>query len=780
MQSYTHRILRLSELSLIYVILLMAVSQLQQNPGEIIQFLFVAFLVLAGLIGLHFCNKKLSSLTFFEQDAERQANFLDSIQPKWRGWAIIALAGMSLFFELTMIRWQSSLFPVFAYYKNFTLLACFLGLGAGYAAAERKHIPLLTVLPVTAILFLLLTALRYGSGSYYDIFFTVPMPEESSIGGISILAYSGIIKPLMALATIYMVISSVFLFTAFIFYPIGQACGRVMEKEARLKAYGFNLLGSVLGVVIMLVASYLWTPPAIWLAGVIAVILIFIQYDRVAMVVSVICSAVLMTVVLWPVQPYIQQIHSPYQLIERTAKPDGLMQILSAGKYYQKVYDLSFENKNRDSDPALRKVAAYYELPFKVVSSLQRVAIVGAGSGNDVAAALRFSAKQVDAIEIDPVIAYLGKYYHPEKPYSNPNANLIVNDARTFFRQAVPGYDLIVYGVLDSHTLLSHASNVRVDSFVYTKEGIEDSYRLLNDGGVISLSFALPVDALGYKIYQIFKDLPGASKPMAIRVGYDSDYTTTFLVKKGGTLSLPPKLLSETKFEDISNQYIPSRPEVDLPTDDWPFFYMAKRVYPTTYLVALCLILALSVSFIRTQVGFQKLQREYLPFFFLGAGFMLVETKAITELGLYFGNTWIVVGIVIIGLLAMAYLANRVVEAYKLPSVGYNFILLLSMLAIGYWVATHGKMDASTPAAYAIVVLLLISPMFFSGLVFSTLLNRSQTAISPAMSYNLLGALVGGLLEYNSMYFGFAFLYLLAAGLYVIAWLTTKKTVSLS
>ena len=34
---------------------------------------------------------------------------------------------------------------------------------------------------------------------------------------------------------------------------------------------------------------------------------------------------------------------------------------------------------------------------------------------------------------------------------------------------------------------------------------------------------------------------------------------------------------------------------------------------------------------------------------------------------------------------------------------------------------------------------------------------------------NLLGAIVGGLLEYNSMYFGFQMLYLMAMACYVLA-----------
>jgi len=65
---------------------------------------------------------------------------------------------------------------------------------------------------------------------------------------------------------------------------------------------------------------------------------------------------------------------------------------------------------------------------------------------------------------------------------------------------------------------------------------------------------------------------------------------------------------------------------------------------------------------------------------------------------------------------------------------------------------------------------LLTLPLFFSGFVFSTLIGKAEVNISTALAYNLMGALFGGLMEYNSMYFGFAFLYLLAIGFYFLAW----------
>src|SRR5208337_1163086 len=157
------------------------------------------------------------------------------------------------------------------------------------------------------------------------------------------------------------------------------------------------------------------------------------------------------------------------------------------------------------------------------------------------------------------------------------------------------------------------------------------------------------------------------------------------------------------------------------------------------------------------------------PFFFLGAGFMLIETKGITELGLTFGNSWQVIGVVIAAIMVMAFLANWAVQQLKIERLVLPYALLLASLAVGWWVAKNGGLP-STWGGRIGTATLLTSPMFFSGIVFSTLL-KSRGDISGVMSANLFGAMCGGLLEYNSMYFGFRFLYLIAAALYALAFI---------
>jgi hypothetical protein len=70
----------------------------------------------------------------------------------------------------------------------------------------------------------------------------------------------------------------------------------------------------------------------------------------------------------------------------------------------------------------------------------------------------------------------------------------------------------------------------------------------------------------------------------------------------------------------------------------------------------------------------------------------------------------------------------------------------------------------------------LTIPLFFAGIIFSSLIGEARINISTAFAYNLMGALFGGVMEYNSMYFGFAFLYLLALGFYVLAWAFSWKS----
>jgi spermidine synthase len=685
---------------------------------------------------------------------------------------IVLVTMVSLLLELVMIRWLASVFPVFSFFKNFTLLACFLGLGAGYAVADKQPCAPALVLPMLALFVGVVTLLRYDVSAANGFFAALPMHEQTAVGGTTdgpdwlVLLKSG--------APVYVLLAMSFVLCACICYPVGQLCGKLLQSTDALKAYSLNLIGSILGVVALCVMSLFWLPPAVWFTVTGGILLVFVLSRDTRLPVGVASFCLLLAVLSWPVQQEIQRIYSPYQLLERMAKSDGLMNLLSGGAYYQKVFNLAESNRGHESEED-RYVRAYYEFPFNFKDRPQRVAIVGAGSGNDVAAALRMGASHIDAIEIDPAIAHLGKHYHPEHPYDDPRVTLRINDARNFFRTADQQYDLIIYGVLDSHTALSHASNLRVDSYVYTREGIAEAFKLLKPDGVMSVAFALPNESLGFKLSHILQGLPGAGKPLAVRVRYDSSTTTAFIVQKGRDVAMPDvNAFAAIGFTDVSKHFAQPYPEASIPTDDWPFFYMIERTYPVSYMIALGMVLLLSYMFVRKTIGLTgPIERGYLPFFFLGAGFMLVETKAITELGLHLGGTWFVIAATIILVLVMAFLANLMVQGKVVQHTGLAYLGLLVSLLVGYFYAcNHGMVTLGSPqVSLAVSCVLLTLPLFFSGIVFSTLIGRADINISTALAYNLMGALFGGLMEYNSMYFGFSFLYLLAMGFYLLAWM---------
>ena len=365
---------------------------------------------------------------------------------------------------------------------------------------------------------------------------------------------------------------------------------------------------------------------------------------------------------------------------------------------------------------------------------------------------------RVDAIEIDPAILWLGKMYHPEHPYEDARVTTFVNDARSFLRATTDSYDLIVYGVLDSHTLLSHASSVRLDSYVYTLEGLREARARLAPGGVLSLSFVVISDEMGRKIDLMMEQAFAGHPPVSIRYGT----AVLFAQSKEGDLRVDAANVAEGTEVGGARFRNPAL-KADVSTDDWPFFYMPQRVYPSSYLWWAALMVVTSFVLYSAFVGSRPRTAD-LPFFFLGAGFMLVETKGIAELGLAFGNTWQVVGVVIGAILIMAWIGNWIVGRLPVRRPWMPWLLLLASLLLGLLFVRTGGIAPTTAGRWTSVVL-LTCPLLFSGIVFSTVLSGSAEA-SSALGVNLLGAIAGGVLEYNAMYFGFQSLYWLAAAVY--------------
>jgi hypothetical protein len=250
--------------------------------------------------------------------------------------------------------------------------------------------------------------------------------------------------------------------------------------------------------------------------------------------------------------------------------------------------------------------------------------------------------------------------------------------------------------------------------------------------------------------------------------GYDRGFA--FLVGPGLE---DVNLVAVSGFHEVTETFANPESTVDLATDDWPFFYMPRRAIPLGYGALIAVLLA--VSFVTSGWVLQSPGRlvPSLPCFFLGAGFMLVETRAITELGLLYGSTWQVVSVTIVAVLVMAFAANLLILKKGNPPTVVTYGLLVLSLAVGL-AAGAGVLSLSGHSELIVRTVIITLPLFFSGFAFSSELRKSGD-VAGALSSNLLGAVFGGFLEYASMLFGFQALYVIGGLIYVLAFVTSFR-----
>jgi len=256
---------------------------------------------------------------YIDRNARDQADFLGSLSERHIRLAIFASAALSLFLELAVVRWQATVFEFFALYKNFSLLACFAGLGLGYSMANRERIPLSFSIPVMAWQFAMMLGMRYGmSESQISSLRRLPFSEQLNMG-------LGAATHFYKAPHFYSALAVIFLLTALAFIPIGQLCGALMERAEKLPAYGLNLLGSLVGVLLIFAVSAFWTSPIVWFVLAFSILLLFYVPNRSSLLTGLISVAMALVILAWPVSPAWQRIYSPYQLLEVGRNERGLM-----------------------------------------------------------------------------------------------------------------------------------------------------------------------------------------------------------------------------------------------------------------------------------------------------------------------------------------------------------------------------------------------------------------------------------------------------------------------
>ncbi len=700
---------------------------------------------------------------------------------------LFLISFVSLYLELLVIRWLSGEVRFFTVFRTFPLVACFVGLGLGCALANKKLFRMCGIALLATVAFakvLAITGLRFrmfpsvGIYSWQEMA-AINLPEILLCATCVLLMLAG---PFAAMTC------------------IGAKLGELFNRFRPLTAYSIDVAGAIAGSIVFALVSFWGLHPWALLIPAFVVLCYFMQRDRVNLFLSVI-PLIAAVVILWlPVDPPSTETYwSPYQqltlhpfreyfpadwsakdvrglwITQDPAKQEAALSVidrcyvmlLNHGPYLSSV-DLSPKALATvaESKPfgfRLGIESRRYQLPYKLKAPGE-ILIVGSGTGNDVAAALRNGAQHVDAVELDPIIIDIGKRKHPEHPYANERVTVVCDDARHFFNVCAKRYDMVILGGLNSQTVVGQGSSVRVDTYVHTKESIERALSLLKPDGMLLLTSYDTLDWLGERVFATMRAAAGYD-PLVLfdNTPNTTIYWDTFVLGakvKEGQLKSPGFPYLEKKFGKKLERVV---------TDDWPYMYVAPVDFDGPYWFVMSIVMLIA-AISGSSLVLQKNSKPFWQMFFLGAAFLLLELKSIAQLSLLFGSTWLTSSIVIDVILLMVLAANFIVSKFgHLPMMGQGklYPLLFLLLAGSFFSPGATVLSASLPPLLSTVSLTLLSllPLFAASLIFSSAFKNVANP-SRALAFNLFGAVVGGLLEYASNYTGIRFLVLIAAFLY--------------
>ncbi len=404
------------------------------------------------------------------------------------------------------------------------------------------------------------------------------------------------------------------------------------------------------------------------------------------------------------------------------------------------------------------KLGPVYSLPYLHApgNPLNNVLIIGAGTGDDVANALRRGARHVDAVEIDPELYQLGKRLNPDHPYQDARVTVHVNDGRAFLEQTHARYDMILFALPDSLTLVAGQSSLRLESYLFTLQAVETAKAHLNPGDGL---FAM----YNYYRTQWLRDRLANTLEVAYGHAPCADGNANVLAMLSVSIN-PSVMHCGTVWHRPSNVIPPA-------TDDHPFVYLDGNSIPSLYLVTLGLILLASIALVRPASGPYRRMTGYLDLFFMGAAFMLLETKNIVQFALLFGTTWFVNALVIAGVLIAVLAAVEVSRHVVVRRQAPLYAGLLAALVLAWAVRPESLLTLSPLPRFVVAVVIAFTPIFLANMVFAQRF-RAVADSGAAFGANLLGALVGGVLEYLSLIIGYRWLLAVVALLYGLAFIT--------
>ncbi|MFC9693858.1 spermidine synthase [Kribbella sp. NPDC056951] len=666
---------------------------------------------------------------------------------------LVAASALMLFTELALIRWTGSNVVHLSYFSNFVLLGSFLGIGIGILRSGRaKRLPYYS--PVMLGLLILVIAWKPV---------TVNRGSSSSVIYFTSLSTSG--------PPVWVILPIVFIAAAVVLAGPAELVGRCFTELPRLTAYRFDLVGSLIGIIAFTGLSFLGAPP-IWWGLIVTVVFAGLMIPRsrgiapqplVAAVLSaalVLAPLLVMVGVLFNESTKSENSWSPYYKVQ-TAKTSfegvPLLTITVNGVPHQQAIPAD----------ARLQWEPQYGLPYaraNVGKAPKNVLIIGAGSGSDVAIALKKGATHVDAVEIDPEIRDIGKALHPDRPYQDPRVSSHIDDGRAFLSRTDKKYDLILLALPDSLTLVNGASSLRLESYLFTQQAFESARDHLNPGGAFAMynyyRETWLIDRLALTAEKAF-----GHKPCVDKVG---DSLQQAVVTVGLTAN----------DQNCQGEWAGASSVTPPPaTDNRPFLYLFTDRIPSLYLVTLGLILVAGVVGVGIAGGGSsyKRMRPYTDLFLLGAGFMLLETKSITGFALLFGTTWVVNAIVFAGVLVAVLAAVEVTRRFRTPPTKVMFAILFGGLVLSWIFPDDWLLSMPVGLRALVAVIIAFTPIFAANVIFAKRFTDTEDGTA-SFGANLLGAMLGGCLEYAALIIGFHGLLIIAAVLYLGAFLLRPKS----
>ncbi len=661
--------------------------------------------------------------------------------------------GIELFFvsfaalclELTLIRWLPSHVRVVAYFPNLILIASFLGLGAGALIRRSGSVQL-----IGALLLVVGAGLTLG-----QVVFTASDRSEHLW-----LLYYDMPKDAVVINSVVLPIVTIFAIVTVTFLPIGYELAARLNvfKEAKraLIGYAIDLGGSLSGVIVFLVLAETGTGPVVWFSVALAAGF-FVVRPTVFTVGAYVATALLS---IWAVNRFENSdLYSPYYGIRVVRGENGSRHILTNGSLHQVALDLRHVPHGAVPDN-VRETAAGYRIAVSSLRSLPRRALVlGAGTGNDVAVLLDAGVPEVHAVEIDPVILRVGIEEHPAVPYRDPRVVIHNTDARAFLERTDLRFDLIVFGTLDSMTRLSALSNVRLDNFVYTVDCLKAARARLSQEGAVALMFMAADRDMDARLFSIVATAFEA--PPLLHSRHYGLFNKLFLAGPG------VEHLRDN--EDFRDRQLEALEGVPTPTDDWPFLYLRGPSIPTFYwavsafiiFFAAVLILMLSKPLRQSVLRDGSVDVEMVAF---GTAFLLLETAFVTELNLLFGATWRTSGFVFAAILLAILVATLISHRKPVDPRLALGVVVVSLTCISR-IPLHHIAPAGLGLKTAFATFICGIPVAAAGFAFASRF-AARKDVGVAFGWNILGAVVGGLLELLSMITGLKAMFLLAAAIY--------------